>query len=96
MYQANITVTYRGYHPTAEWTRGENEQVQAETLAELKTELIKRYGRSWRHKRPMYRDRKNGPPVQTGWVVGRRMQDIDWKYLQQDWISITEEKEAAV
>ena len=95
MYQAIATPTVRGYHPSSKWTRYQDAQIaQADTLPNLKKKLADHYGRNWKRKQPMYRDQPDGKPIRVGWVVGMRMVDGRDKWLQQDWVSIVEVKEA--
>ncbi len=96
MFTAHIIMTGKGYHPKAQWTTFHSEEIHAPTLPDLKAKLIDRYGKSWKHKRPMYCDLKNGGTVRRGWVVGFRTYDYESSQgprhavLQQDWISLSE------
>lgn len=96
MYTAHITMTGKGYHPKDRWSTFHEEKVTAWTLAELKDKLKERYGKSWTHKRPMYRDKTDGSTVRCGWVVGFRTYSYESSQgprhacLQQDWISLSE------
>ena len=95
MYQAMATPTVRGYHPSSKWARYQDTRIaQADTLSDLKKKLADHYGRSWKRKQPMYRDQPDGKPIRVGWVVGMRMVDGRDKWLQQDWVSIVEVREA--
>lgn len=92
MFEAYATPTTKSYHPAAAWKRSSQVRIaSAETLPELKEKLASFYGRSWKHKKPMYCDMKDGRTVRTGWVVGMRIHEGPGeKYLQQDWVSIRE------
>jgi hypothetical protein len=91
MYTARATPCVKGYSPKSQWARYESVKIAtADTLIELKQLLAKHYGASWKGKRPMYQDQANGKPIRVGWVVGMRMAEGSDKWLQQDWISISE------
>ena len=93
MYTAHATPTIKGYHPSAQWARyGTTTIARAATLHELIQKLAQHYGKSWRHKKPMYRDTAHGT-VRSGWVVGMRMSEGGEHWLQQDWVFITECKD---
>ena len=94
MYTAHITMTGKGYHPKDRWSTFHEEKITAWTLESLKEKLKERYGKSWKHKRPMYCDKKDGSTVRCGWVVGFHNADLSHapvdKWIQQDWISLSE------
>lgn len=87
-------MTGKGYSPTAQWSRFGNDKVHASSLKELKEKLSERYGKSWKHRRPMYRDKADGSTVRAGYIVGFRADDTGRfpvaKWIQQDWVSFTE------
>ena len=93
MFEAYASPTVKSYHPTSQWSRYPDSKIaSAETLRELREKLSQHYGRSWKNKRPMYCDMKDGSTKRTGWVVGMRMQDGSDKWIQQDWVSVVEIK----
>ena len=98
MYTAHITLTRKGYERGAQWMQVNRETLYAETLTELKQDLKSRYGKSWKNKRPTYRDKKDGTTVRSGWVVGFREEQQDrsavdgvYRCIGQDWVCITED-----
>jgi outer membrane receptor for ferrienterochelin and colicin len=97
MFEAHIIMTEKSYSPKAQFSCFGEDKIHAMSLTELKQELAKRYGASWKHKVPMYRDKQDGSTVRCGWVVGFRASDWSHspvqKWLQQDWVSIRECKE---
>ena len=97
MYTAQIVMTGKGYHPREKFSGFGEDQVSAPTLKELKERLAERYGNSWKHKVPMYRDKTDGSTVRVGWLVGFRASDWSHspvsKWIQQDWVSIRECKQ---
>ena len=95
MFEAHITKTAKGYSPKDQWSVFDKEVVGAASLPELRAELAKRYGKSWRNRRPMYCDMPDGRTVKIGYVVGFRneSQNRDKSsgrdcYIEQDWVSI--------
>lgn len=94
MFKAVATVTTKGYHPSSQWYRYDNTVLaHAGTRKELLTKLQELYGKSWRHKKPMYCDMKDGSTVRTGWVVGFKVDNGPGeRYIQQDWVSVIEEQ----
>lgn len=97
MYTAHITMTGKGYSSKEEWSVFAEDIVSAVTLTALTTKLVERYGKSWKHKKPMYRDTKDRGTIKIGWVIG--FHAADWshspvtRWRQQDWVSITECKD---
>lgn len=88
MIEITVSTTTKGYHPSARWERSGDDSYQFRDMAEAKAWLTDRYGTSKRH--AMYRDKKGGPTVRCGYVIGFRVRDWDYNYLQQDWVSFYE------
>ncbi len=102
MYVAYISITTKSYARGAQWYRVHEDKETADTLPELKKKLQSRYGKSWKHKKPMYCDTKTNT-VRTGWIVGFRAEDQDrsapdgtYRYLEQDWVSIRQETSSRI
>lgn len=91
MYKAYIQMTGKGYSPSAKWSIFGEDKISANSLKELKGVLADRYGKSWKHKKPMYCDKKDGSTMQTGYVIGFRADEGPAnKWIQQDWVSFVE------
>jgi hypothetical protein len=86
--QIRITSTSKGYHPSSEWQRFDEHTHYVADAEELKEWLAEHYGKC-KHV-PMFRDKKNGPPVRCGYVYGFRAGDAITRWLQQDWVSFYE------
>lgn len=102
-YTAHSTWTRKGYHKSANWQHVGQETIAADTHRELIDKLKDKYGKSWNHKKPIYRDRPNAEPVRCGWVVGFRVEDQDrsardgvYRCLEQDWITFSEDTSSPI
>lgn len=91
MYKAYIQMTGKSYRPGSQWLSFGDGKLSADSLKELKAKLAEKYGKSWKHRKPMYCDKKDGSTVRTGYVVGFRADEgSSNKWIQQDWISFAE------
>jgi len=91
MLQVNITMTGKGFAPTAKWgTFGEDRKHFAD-MAELKKWMKDTYGTCKRA--PMYIDKGNNTTIPCGWVFGYKNREWNggkWEhYIQQDWVSVS-------
>ena len=94
MFTAHITMTGKSYSPKASFTCFGEDKITAVSLKELKHKLSERYGSAWKRKKAMYQDTRTGETTQCGWVIGFRASDWSHspvnKWIQQDWVSISE------
>lgn len=86
--QAHVTLTGKGYAPTAEWRVLGDETHTFPSMEEARAWLRTRYGKAKRA--PMFRDRKDGTSVRCGYVIGYRDSDVSHfpveHWLAQDWV----------
>jgi len=79
----NATEGYQYY-------QGQWYEAQQETIEELFRDLQKEFGRA---ESKMYRDQKEGPPVQVGWVFGKRVayegRGPKKKYHREVWVEVS-------
>jgi len=92
MFEVNITMTGKGYHPSSEWQQFGHDRKTFSDLMQVNQWLDEAYGRSKRV--PMYVDTKEGKSIRCGYVIGFRNADVSHypvdKWIQQDWIQISE------
>lgn len=91
MFELHITETGKSFSPKARYSVfNEKRRNGFSDMREVYQYLRERYGKSKRM--PMYIDRKSGPTIKCGWVIGFRNSDISHvpvqHWLQQDWIEL--------
>lgn len=100
MIEIHISETGKS-RPRDSYSCFDKERICCGSMAEAKTLLAERYGKFWKHKKPIFQDVKASPndtgfskTVRVGWVIGFR--NADWSHspvdhwLQQDWVSFSE------
>ena len=100
MLTALITLTGTKCPRKEKYTCFGEDKVYAKTMKEMRRLLAERYGKSWKHRSPVYRDKVDGSVIHIGYVVGYRNADyshapVEWWY-QQDWISFKECKDVVL
>lgn len=93
MIQVIITMTGKSYNSADEYRIFDNETLTFADKADANKALAERYGKSWRQRKKMYIDSKDGE-LHCGYIVGFPNADLSHapvkKWLQQDWIEFCE------
>lgn len=87
--RVSCTAKSYGHGDGDQWTRFDERTHYVADDAALKEWLRETYGTCKRA--PMFRDKKDGPPVRCGYVFGFRNADYSHspvqRWLQQDWVT---------
>ena len=89
MIEIHIAKTCK-FSPRSEWQRYDDSRQSFEDMKQAREWLREEYGTSKRA--AMYRDRKDGPPIKCGYVIGFRppYRSKGEAILEQHWVSFRE------